>query len=295
MSGGSGGGGNPQNMKRGGVLRDCVEAPPGFIIITGDLRQVELRTTFKLAGENEPLERLAAGEDLYTWFASLMYQVNLEDVTKLQRQIAKSAVLGLGFGMGWKTFYKYCRGLGIKITEDEAKLAVDLYRNTFPRVCRLWLQCEKVIPAMFYDAEDFWFPQAAPLLKVESPSYKAGQSGIRLPSGLHLKYSALRKMGSGAWMYERKGTCPTIFGSEITANIVQALAAEIFKEKLMQLHKILWCPLAVHDEAVALCPIEKVDIGKAIVQRIMSASPKWWPDLPLDTEVKASHTYGGAK
>lgn len=297
MSGGPGGGGNPQNLKRKGVLRSCIEAPPGFAIITGDLRQVELRTTFKLAGENEPLERLQAGEDLYSWFAGLMYGKPVEAIDRdgLERQIAKSAVLGLGFGMGWKTFYKYCRGLGIKITEEEARLAVDLYRNTFPRVCRLWLQCEKVLPAMFYDTEDYWFPQAAPLLKVEPPSYKCGSSGIRLPSGLHLKYHALTKMSSGAWMYSRKGMMPTIFGSEITANIVQALAAEIFKEKLMQLHKILWCPLAVHDEAVALCPIDKVEIGKAIVQKIMSASPKWWPDLPLDTEVKSSLTYGGAK
>ncbi len=294
MSGGSGGGGNPQNMKRGGVLRDCVEAPPGYIIITGDLRQVELRVTFKLAGENEPLERLAAGEDLYRWFASLMYGVNLDDVTGFQRQVAKSAVLGLGFGMGWRTFYKYCRGIGIKISEDEAKLAVNLYRTAFPRVCRLWLQCEKIIPAMFMD-EEVWFPQAAPILKTESPGYKAGNCGILLPSGLHLKYHMLHKMSNGAWLYNRKGAALTIFGSEITANIVQALAAEIFKEKLMQLHKILWCPLAVHDEAVVLCPIEKVEIGKAIVQKVMSASPAWWPDLPLDTEVKSALTYGGAK
>lgn len=297
MSGGAGGGGNPQNMKRKGVLRDCVEAPPGYIIITGDLRQVELRITFKLAGETEPLERLMAGEDLYSWFAALMYNKHIDEIDRngIERQIAKSAVLGLGFGMGWRTFYKYCRGLGIKITEDEAKLAVDLYRNTFPRVCRLWLECEQAIPAMFYDAEDYWFPSRAPLLKVESPGYRCGNSGIRLPSGLHLKYNSLNKMSNGTWRYNRKDGMPTIFGSEITANIVQALAAEVFKEKLMQLHKILWCPLAVHDEAVALCPIEKVEVGKAIVQRIMSTSPAWWPDLPLDTEVKAALTYGGAK
>lgn len=294
MSGGAGGGGNPQNLKRGGELRAAIEAPPGFAIITGDLRQVELRVTFKLAGETEPLERLAAGEDLYRWFASLMYQVNLEDVTPFQRQVAKSAVLGLGFGMGWKTFYKYCRGLGIKITEDEAKLAVELYRNTFPRICRLWLQCDRVIPAMFMD-EEFTFPQHSPILMTQTPSYRAGSSGIKLLSGLHLKYNMLHKMSNGSWIYNRKGAALTIFGSEITANIVQALAAEIFKEKLMQIHKILWCPLAVHDEAVALCPIEKVEIGKAIVQRIMSASPTWWPDLPLDTEVKSALTYGGAK
>lgn len=294
MSGGSGGGGNPQNMKRGGELRASVEAPPGYMIITGDLRQVELRCTFKLAGETEPLERLEAGEDLYTWFAGLMYNVDVEAVTKLQRQIAKSAVLGLGFGMGWKTFYKYCRGLGIKITEDEAKIAVELYRNTFPRVCRLWLQCEQIIKAMFYD-EEVWFPQAAPILVTGSPSFKAGSSGIRLPSGLYLKYHALRKLSSGKWAYARKHETPYIFGSEITANIVQALAAEIFKEKLMQIHKILWCPLAVHDEVVALCPTDKVEIGKAIIKKIMSASPTWWPDLPLDTEVKAAFSYGLAK
>lgn len=295
MSGGSGGGGNPQNLKRGGVLRDSIEAPPGYIIITGDLRQIELRCAFKLAGENEPLERLAAGEDLYQWFAGRMYDVQTDAVTKLQRQIAKSAVLGLIYGMGWKTFYKYCRGLGIPITEDEAKKAVALYRDTFPRVCRLWLQCDRVLPAMFYDSEDYFFPQAAPLFKVESPSYRCGNSGIRLPSGLHLKYNMLHKSSNGQWGYSRKGLHPTIFGSEITANIVQAIAAEIFKEKLMQLHKILWCPLAVHDEAVVLCPIEKAEIGKQIVQKVMSSSPVWWPDLPLDTEVKASLTYGGAK
>lgn len=293
FSGANGAGGNPQNLKRGGKLRDAIEAPEGYAIVVGDLAQVELRVTFALAGETEPLERLANGEDLYAWFASLMYgkPINKKD-NPIERQVAKSAVLGLGFGMGAKKFRQYCGAQNIKLSYEEALLAVKLYRHTFDRVPRLWLTAEHALALMARDEAVEW-PPAAPILTTGAPGFM-GICGAKLPGGLWVKYPMLRRSNEG-WLYKRKHNCPNIFGSEVIANVVQALACEIFKEKLVEINSHMPVVLASHDEAGALVKWEKQEIGKQIMKKILEKSPTWWPSLQLNAEVGSGKTYGDAK
>jgi hypothetical protein len=90
----SGSEGNPQNLGRGGVLRDSICAPEGYSIITADFAQIELRITLCLAGEFLALGDLEDGVDLYCTLASAIFGRRITKADKRERHIGKSAILG---------------------------------------------------------------------------------------------------------------------------------------------------------------------------------------------------------
>lgn len=97
---------NLQNMKRGSFLRKAIMAPDGYVIVVGDLRQIEPRVLASLADYTEMLETFASGEDAYATFGAQMFNVPgmTKDSHPLLRQSAKSALLGAGFQLGWAAF-----------------------------------------------------------------------------------------------------------------------------------------------------------------------------------------------
>ena len=97
---------NFQNMKRGSFLRKAIMAPEGFVIVVGDLSQIEPRVLAWLAGYGAMLEVFRAGGDPYATFGSQMFSIlglNKEE-HPLLRQSAKSALLGCGYQLGWASF-----------------------------------------------------------------------------------------------------------------------------------------------------------------------------------------------
>lgn len=97
---------NFQNMKRGSFLRKAIMAPDGYVIVAGDLAQIEPRVLGWLAGYEALLGIFRSGVDAYAVFGSQMFNIpglNKED-HPLLRQASKSALLGCGFQMGWASF-----------------------------------------------------------------------------------------------------------------------------------------------------------------------------------------------
>ena len=126
------------NLKRGGRLRDAITAPHGYVLVVFDLSQIECRMTLwygelssKSKGqEREALNLMANGGDLYSYFAGLMFmkEINKKEHPN-ERQIGKSAVLGLGFGMGPGRFMDYSETMGAKgVDAMLAEATVALYR-----------------------------------------------------------------------------------------------------------------------------------------------------------------------
>ena len=97
---------NMQNLKRGSFLRKAIMAPEGYVIAVGDLSQIEPRVLAWLADYDNLLDIFRSGGDPYAQFGAQMF--NLPGMTKdshpVQRQSAKSALLGCGFQMGWASF-----------------------------------------------------------------------------------------------------------------------------------------------------------------------------------------------
>jgi DNA polymerase len=125
------------------LVRSAIVAPKGKTFVDVDFSSIENRVGVYLAGQKDKVELFRKGLDEYKVFASeSLYRVPYDEVTKDQRQVSKSAVLGAMFGQGAKGLVKYAEGMGVKISEAQAKLAVDGYRSSYARVKALWASCE---------------------------------------------------------------------------------------------------------------------------------------------------------
>ncbi len=97
---------NMQNLKRGSFLRKSIMAPEGYVLVVGDLSQIEPRVLAWLADYDDLLNIFRSGQDAYAMFGRQMF--NNPNLTKENapdlRQSAKSALLGAGYQLGWASF-----------------------------------------------------------------------------------------------------------------------------------------------------------------------------------------------
>lgn len=321
-SGNKGGGGNPQNLKRGGTLRRCIYAPEPYVLGVADLSQIEARITLwlgmQISGpdgeEAKALKVMEQGGDIYGWFGTRIYSkpINKKD-TPAERQVSKSAVLGLGFGMGPDRFIEYCKQSNIYgITPEFAEFIVGLYRNTFTGVRAFWKQCTKAVNGMMQGVIDTPLPMQGVSLVTTCLDPIFQQPAIRLPNGLCIKYPGLSKNGEGEVTYLDGAKTVKLFGGKVTENIVQAVAALVMREQKIELHKYYPVQMTTHDELVSLVPEQDDDIkewnetkGKLevvtlgpyteLVTKIMTKPVPYLPGLPLGIEASTAIRYGDAK
>lgn len=322
LSGNRGGGGNPQNLKRKGTLRNAIYAPEGYVVGVADLSQIEARIVLwlgmQLAGpdsaEAEALRVMEEGGDIYGWFGSKIYGYEItRERTPLERQIAKSAVLGLGYGMGPARFMEYCKSMGIKgVDEEFAEHIVRLYRTTFKGVRKFWTQCNKAINMMIDGAYGVALPFEGHTLVRTDTDPLFSQPAIKRPNGLYIKYPDLQKDAEGEITYRDGNKRAKLFGGKVCENIVQAIARDVITAQLTVMDKVYPVCMQTHDEVVCLVPDghevpkewngekgrwEATGNGKfgAFAEIVMKTPVDYLPGLPLDIEFDTAIRYGEAK
>ncbi len=291
LSGGSGAGGNPQNFTRGSALRKAVEAPAGYKLIVGDFSMIECRLVAQLS--NDPALLAALEGDPYCDFASMFYGRTITKKDEAERRFGKEAILGLGYGMGAKTFRVRVKlKTGQSITEDEARRAVDLYRNRYIFVPDLWQRLDAAIEGLYSgDCQDIC-------------NLHTAKGIIYLPSGLPIRFNNLRRVWSekrAEWVYDAWGKSKAapetakLYGGKLLENISQALAGELCKEagRFFGLHRITG---TVHDEIHALVADDGiVERQRLSLQQTMETPPAWMPQLKLRAEVGIGQNWLSAK
>ena len=124
----SGWGYNPQNLPRvnpydpkpSDALRSSLVAPAGCKIVVADLSGIELRVNhflWQVPSSMQMYKDDPEKADLYRDFASKLYDIPPDQVSKQQRQVGKVAHLGLGFGAGHVTFQKVAKLMGVSILQ----------------------------------------------------------------------------------------------------------------------------------------------------------------------------------
>ena len=147
-AGGDGGALQLQNVARDSRIKEAIIAPHGHKIVGFDLSNIEVRVNLYIAGQGDQLDIIEQGLDMYRDFGSKVFNVAYDDITKAQRFISKTAVLGLGFGAGHKVLCKAINlgakqyGFEVDVDEAEAKRIVGLYREINHKVKDAWFQGE---------------------------------------------------------------------------------------------------------------------------------------------------------
>ena len=124
---------NLQNLPSSG-FREVFIARNGYILLDADLSQIELRILAALSQDPMLLKAFRENKDCHTWAASLIYGIPLEQVTKAQRQAAKTIQFGIIYG---KTVYGLAKDLGI--SERQADRLLKKYFSHYPGVKR-WIR-----------------------------------------------------------------------------------------------------------------------------------------------------------
>ncbi|BAQ63231.1 DNA polymerase I (plasmid) [Geminocystis sp. NIES-3708] len=123
---------NLQNLPRNKEMRSCFIASPNHKLIIADYSQIELRIASEVANDKTMIEAYNRGEDLHKLTASIVLNKPLSEVTKEDRQIAKSANFGLIYGSSVNGFRGYAESnYGISLSESEAKTIMDNFFKSY--------------------------------------------------------------------------------------------------------------------------------------------------------------------
>lgn len=283
---------NMQNLTRGSQLKHAMRAPEGFSFIDCDLSQIEARMLAWLAGEDSLVEAFEQGDDVYKMMASSIYNQSIEDITKDQRFVGKTTILGCGYGMGPIRFQRQLAQFNVHLPFEECDRIVNVYRDTYPAIPKLWKEAGTALTVMQRDMECSLGHHNALLVD--------GTDGIRLPNGLYVSYPNLRvdvdEDNQSETLYDTlKGRTlvPTrIYGGKVVENVCQALSRIVIGEQLLAVSKEFKVVMTVHDAIGALAETEGVEEAMLRVEELMKIRPKWAPDLPLDCEGGYGVSYG---
>jgi DNA polymerase len=279
-SGGAGAGGNPQNLTRGSVLRQCIEAPEGYRLLVVDFSAVERRIQSWLACDQVSVDAFMNDKDIYCQFASRFFGRTITKADKPQRQFGKTSELGLGYGMGPDKFIRQVKvQTGETIDRETSRKAVRLFRTTYTGITNYWDYLDRLL---FKIAAG----ETGKLNGLNAVTYD--KSGFTLPSGLKLKYTNLRREGKD-WLFDRydKGKLVQkhIYGAHVFEHLCQSLAGDMCKEAIQRVENLgLDVKGQVHDEAIVVVPEADAEDAQIAVEREFSRSPAWWPGIKLAAE-----------
>ena len=275
------------------ALRNRLTAPKGYKVVVVDSSQIELRVNHFLWKVKSSMDLFNADPekaDLYKDFASKLYGVPPEEVTKQQRQVGKVAHLGLGYGSGWKTFKQVAKIMGGVVLDDAESLSiVNAWRSAYAEIPLGWKMCQAALADVYakrYIQIDDWG-----LCSTTPEGIKTPTGMIRYP-GLHIEQN---DKGEREWWYGTGRNRARIYGPKVDENIVQHLSRNIVAEQLITVNKVYPVKHTTHDEIVCIVPTSEADDCLEFMLSTMRTSPAWWPELVLWAEGGYGDTFGDAK
>lgn len=281
---------NLQNLPSRGdnTIKQCIRAPTGFRIIDCDSSQIEARVLAWLAGQLDLVEQFAEGRDVYKFMASKIYNKSVGEITKDERFMGKTVVLGCGYGLGHVKFQGFLKLSGIELSLEECKDIIDIYRSTSSKVVELWKQGQNVLEAIYRGAVcTFGVQPQAIYLDADDD----GSIGFRLPNGFMLKYPGLEKDSDNQFSYQSVSGRTKIYGGKVVENVVQALARCVVGEQIVLISERYRPILTVHDAVAVIAEEDDYD-AVPYVEACMRTVPNWAAGLPVNCEYGFGETYG---
>ena len=269
-------------------MQKAIEAPEGYVIIDADSAQIEARVLAWLAKQNDLVEAFTNGEDVYKIMASAIYGKNIEEISKEERFVGKTTILGAGYGMGAQKFRAQLKTFGTEVTEDEARHIIQVYRETYPNIVRLWKEAQTALEALTKGMTTSLGRDGVLHLAPEERS-------IRLPSGLLLRYDGLIPVKEGdrvQYQYKTRHGWNKIYGGKVIENICQAVARCIIGEQMIRIAKRYDVVLTVHDAIACIAPESEAKEAQAYVEECMRWTPEWAEGLPVNCESGFGKSYG---
>lgn len=280
----------------GGSIRHVLSASKDHTFAVCDLTSIESVILGWVAMCPAIDDTFRQGKDSYRMFASKYYKIPYEEVTKKQRSFSKPPVLGCGFMLGWKGLIAYAEGYGVDMTQDQAKTAVDTFRDMYPEIPKFWhwiseavkyvtmtgIQCEGYRLRIERDTEmlRIWLPSGRALsyYKPEVRRQEAPWSTPEKPTHIdNFTYMGMNDKNQWVRISAHAGG--------LTENVVQSLAGDILWNGIMKATDAgLPVTLHVHDEIAVEVHDTVAEQSLKTLQQCMVSVPDWCSDMWLGAD-----------
>ena len=119
----------PIRMPLGRAIRKVFVPDPGYVFVSADYSQIELRVLAHMAGDEHLIDAYRHGEDIHRMTASQVFGVPFEEVTPLLRRSAKAVNFGIVYGIS-----AFGLSQDLKISRKEASDYINKYFATYPGI-----------------------------------------------------------------------------------------------------------------------------------------------------------------
>ena len=120
----------PIRTEEGREIRKAfVPGEPGWVMMSADYSQIELRLMAHLCGDAHLVEAFRQGQDVHAATAAKIYHIPIGEVTADQRRIAKTANFGIMYGIS-----SFGLAERLRCSRSEAKQIIDDYFASFPSI-----------------------------------------------------------------------------------------------------------------------------------------------------------------
>jgi DNA polymerase len=327
------------------VQRSAFRAPDGHKFVVADLNAIENRGLGYIARCEAILRVFREGKDPYLDFAVRMYNEKYETLLteyeagdKTKRNICKAPVLGAGYALGpgketvdndgnkvWTGLQGYARKMNVEMTQAEAELAIQIFRESYPEVKKLWKDMERAaafairhpghiagVGCPHTDSDQAYFerigrPILEPILSFKCTGNRVLE--MLLPSGRSLHYidprvESVTKTWEGREYQQdvirykakdqktKQWVETDTFGGHLVENADQAVSRDILVHG-MKLADKMGFEICGHtyDEIVALVPLDS-GLGLKELCECLTSPPDWCGDaFPLGADGFESEIY----
>ena len=279
----------PRTMgKLSSMLRGIIIAPKGHHLFNADFGQIEARILMLMAHDEYGVKCFMEGRDIYKEMAASIFGVDVSQIgdESMERFVGKTAVLGLGFGMGVFRFLEenkedFTEEAALKVVAscshgEGGKPCNDYYKSKNKEQYDPRIHTEAKIHAtshivrtyreMFVGVPKYWntLMQSVPTA-MDAPNGNFGRFHYNtLTQKLSYHLHSNRKLYWDGCRYhkreivvnkrEKKGTfVKRLWGGLLTENIIQATARDVQAIVMTALeHVSPFDPVAtIHDEVIA--------------------------------------------
>jgi len=228
-------------------IRKGFIAEKGFLLVSADYSQIELRLLAHVSGDETLIRAFKEKKDIHTHTASLVFDIPEDKVDDKKRRMAKVVNYGLIYGMS-----DYGLARGLDISREQALQFIQSYYNLYPGVAE-------------------WRRSA--IAAAEEKGYTETLLGRKRPlPHIHSQNHTLREFSKRAAINTPiQGTAADLIKIAML-RVEKELSRKGFKRGLL---------LSIHDELIFEIEAERIDEGREVIKESMEKAL----DLKIPIEV----------
>ncbi len=249
----------PIRYEYGRLIRKAFIPSNNGVILSSDYSQIELRILSHMAHIDSLIDAFKNNIDIHSKTASDIYHIDISDVTKEMRRVAKAVNFGIIYGIS-----SFGLSENLSINPKQAQAFIDDYLNTYPGIKEY--MDKTILNAHNNGYVLTLFNRKRTIPELNNKNYMIRSSAERMALNTPIQ-----------------GT---------SADILKKAMIEIydiFNKKNLKSKMIV----QVHDELVFDCPNEELEIVKEIVKNTMENIYKL--DVPLNVEINYGINWYEAK